>query len=57
MSLVVCVCTQGVDVLNPAFDYVPPELVTLFITNSRGLQPSYVYRILAEYFSPEDYAL
>lgn len=45
---------SGVDVVNPAFDYVPPELVSLFITNARGLQPSYVYRILAEYFSPED---
>ncbi len=32
------------DVVNPAFDYVPPELVSLFITNARGLQPSYVYR-------------
>jgi hypothetical protein len=38
---------QGVDVLNPAFDYVPPELVSLFITNARGLQPSYVYRYAA----------
>jgi translation initiation factor eIF-2B subunit beta len=43
-----------VDVINPAYDYVPPELVDLFITNNGGHQPSYIYRLLQEYYSPED---
>lgn len=44
-----------VTALNPAFDYVPPELVDLFITNIGGHQPSYIYRLLVEYYCPEDY--
>jgi translation initiation factor eIF-2B subunit beta len=46
-----------VDVVNPAFDYIPPDLVDLFITNFGGHQPSYIYRLLAEYYSPQDYKL
>eukprot|EP00771_Trimastix_marina_P001085 gnl/Trimastix_PCT/2126.p1 GENE.gnl/Trimastix_PCT/2126~~gnl/Trimastix_PCT/2126.p1 ORF type:complete len:361 (-),score=59.10 gnl/Trimastix_PCT/2126:76-1158(-) len=44
-------------VINPKYDYVPPELVSLFITNSGGHGPTYIYRLLAEYYSPEDYTL
>ena len=51
--------------MNPQFEYIPPDLVDLFITNvsvvpqlqSGGHQPSYVYRLLSEYYSPEDYDL
>lgn len=39
---------------NPTFDYVPPELVTLFITNTGGNAPSYVYRLLSELYHPDD---
>ncbi|XP_058445327.1 translation initiation factor eIF-2B subunit beta [Malaya genurostris] len=39
---------------NPVFDYVPPELVTLFITNTGGNAPSYVYRLLSELYHPDD---
>jgi len=47
----------AVHVPNPAFDYVPPELVSLLITNIGGNHPSYVYRLLQEYYHPDDYAL
>ncbi|CAF0925666.1 unnamed protein product [Brachionus calyciflorus] len=40
-------------VLNPSFDYVPPELVTLFIFNSTKNAPSYVYRLIREMYSIE----
>ena len=43
--------------LNPAYDYVPPELVSLYVTNMGAHQPSYIYRLLAEYYAPEDYQL
>ncbi len=46
-----------VHVPNPTFDYVPPELVSLFVTDTGGYTPSYVYRLLAEYYTREDYAL
>jgi translation initiation factor eIF-2B subunit beta len=39
------------------FDYVPPELISLFVTDTGGYTPSYVYRLLAEYFSREDFVL
>jgi len=48
---------ENVDVQNPAFDYIPPELVTLYITNFGGHAPSYIYRLLAEYYNPQDYTL
>ncbi|XP_032684005.1 translation initiation factor eIF-2B subunit beta isoform X2 [Odontomachus brunneus] len=42
---------------NPMFDYVPPDLVTLFISNTGGNAPSYVYRLLSELYHPDDYEL
>jgi translation initiation factor eIF-2B subunit beta len=44
-------------VANPAFDYVEPRLVSLFITNIGGHNPAYIYRLLAEYYTPQDYTL
>ncbi|XP_022168226.1 translation initiation factor eIF-2B subunit beta [Myzus persicae] len=46
-----------VDVYNPTYDYVPPENVTLFISNNGGHSPSYVYRLLSEIYHPLDYDL
>ncbi|XP_046561397.1 translation initiation factor eIF-2B subunit beta-like [Haliotis rubra] len=46
-----------VHVQNPVFDYVPPELVTLFISNIGGNAPSYVYRLLSELYHPDDHEL
>lgn len=42
---------------NPAFDYVPPHLISLFITDNGGHTPSYVYRLITEYYSRDDYML
>lgn len=41
-------------VVNPAFDYVPPKLVNLFITDTGGHNPSYMYRLIADYYSADD---
>uniref|UniRef100_A0A0A9XEK2 Translation initiation factor eIF2B subunit beta n=1 Tax=Lygus hesperus TaxID=30085 RepID=A0A0A9XEK2_LYGHE len=43
-----------VSVYNPKFDYVPPDLVTLFISNTGGHAPSYIYRHLTELYHPDD---
>ncbi len=40
---------------TPVFEYVPPELVTLFVSNISGHAPSYVYRLLSELYHPKDY--
>ena len=46
-----------VHVIAPAYDYVAPELISLFVTDTGGYTPSYVYRLLAEYYSAQDYRL
>ncbi|GFR45923.1 hypothetical protein Agub_g7381 [Astrephomene gubernaculifera] len=47
----------NVHVPTPLFDYVPPSLISLFITDMGGRTPSYVYRLLTEYYSRDDYFL
>ncbi len=46
-----------VDGVSPQFDYVPPSCVSLFVTNTGGHPPSYVYRLMREMYDPEDYVL
>ncbi|GBP36431.1 Translation initiation factor eIF-2B subunit beta [Eumeta japonica] len=54
----------------PLYDHVPPDLVTLFVTNqfrfmgrghsvcsSGAFSPSYIYRQLSELYDPSDYQL
>ena len=48
---------ERIHAYNPVFDYVPPELVTLFISNTGGNAPSYVYRLLSELYHLDDYEL
>jgi translation initiation factor 2B subunit (eIF-2B alpha/beta/delta family) len=54
-DIVLCVFVFQTEVLNPAYDYIPPELVSLLITNNGPAVPSYVYRLLQESISPDDY--
>ncbi|CAI9101467.1 OLC1v1038800C1 [Oldenlandia corymbosa var. corymbosa] len=46
--------SPNLHVVNPAFDYVPPNLVSLFITDTGGHNPSYMYRLIADYYSADD---
>jgi translation initiation factor eIF-2B subunit beta len=46
-----------VEILAPSFDFIPPEFIDLFITNNGSHQPSYIYRLLSEFFHPQDYLL
>ena len=43
-----------ISVPSPGFDYVPPDLITLFITEQGAHAPSYIYRLLLELYSTED---
>ncbi|KAH7435029.1 hypothetical protein KP509_06G045900 [Ceratopteris richardii] len=49
--------SPSLQTVNPTFDFVPPDLVSLLITDIGGHTPSYVYRIVAEYYSAEDFVL
>ncbi|KAL7522954.1 hypothetical protein ACHAWX_007697 [Stephanocyclus meneghinianus] len=44
-----------VELVNPVHDYIPPQLIDLYITNIGGFQPSYIYRLLAEYYHSDDW--
>jgi translation initiation factor 2B subunit (eIF-2B alpha/beta/delta family) len=45
-------------VVNPSYDYVPPELISLFVTDQgHGFMPSYVYRQLTEFYHRQDFIL
>ncbi len=48
---------EKVDVENPAFDYLSPELVSLFISDTACYNPSYVYRLLSTQYDAKDYSL
>ena len=54
-------CRRGnlvlnLDVMNPVFDYVPPELVTVLIAGeNEGHSPSYVYHKLSTVCHKKDY--
>ena len=43
--------------INPAYDYIPPDLISLFVTDTGCHSPSYVYRLISEYFASEDHLL
>ena len=45
----------GVEYINPVHDYIPPQLINLYVTNIGGFQPSYIYRLLAEYYHSDDW--
>lgn len=49
--------TASTEVVLPAFDFVPPEYIDLFVTNNGCHLPSYVYRLLSEYYHPADYII
>nr|XP_033801828.1 translation initiation factor eIF-2B subunit beta-like [Geotrypetes seraphini] len=51
------VILSRVSVQCPVFDYVPPELITLFIFNIGGNAPSYIYRLMSELYHPDDHDL
>ncbi|KAF8727616.1 hypothetical protein AX14_007225 [Amanita brunnescens Koide BX004] len=43
-----------VEVVNPYYDYVRPELIDAFITNDGDHPPSSIYRLLKETYDDED---
>ena len=46
--------THNCDVLNPQFDYVPPSLVTLVISNEGGMTPLNLYSVIDEQYCRQD---
>jgi translation initiation factor eIF-2B subunit beta len=42
---------------TPAYDYVPSDLVAIYLTNHGSQNPAYIYRLFAELYSQDDYFL
>jgi translation initiation factor eIF-2B subunit beta len=38
----------------PKYDYVPPDMVSMFVTNLGGQTPQYIYSVLGEFYSKND---
>lgn len=53
-SLLTTIHDDNFHVLSPYYDYVDPKFVSLFITNDEGHPPSYIYRLLDEYYDSVD---
>ena len=49
------VCQENVEVVNPAYDFVSPDLMSLYVTNNGSHQPSYTHRVLAELYHQSDH--
>ncbi|POS86457.1 hypothetical protein EPUL_001709 [Erysiphe pulchra] len=45
---------ENLEIDNPVYDYVPPDLIDLYITNLGAHAPSYLYRIVADHYSNEN---
>ena len=45
---------ENVEVENPISDFVPPDMIDLYITNLGGHAPSYLYRIIKDQYREED---
>jgi len=50
-----CNMMEEVELVNPVHDYIPPDLIKLYVTNIGGFQPSYIYKLLAEYYHTDDW--
>ena len=44
-----------VEFLAPVHDYVKPEHINVYVTNIGTFQPSFIYRLLAEYYHTDDW--
>lgn len=45
------------EVVNPLYDYISPELMDIIITTDGGYSPNFVYRIVLDNYSPQDQSL
>ena len=46
---------EDVELVNPVHDYIPPNLAKLYVTSIGGFQPSYIYKLLSEYYHTDDW--
>jgi translation initiation factor eIF-2B subunit beta len=37
-------CVENIDVIVPAYDYLPPKMISLILTSQEGYTPKNIYR-------------
>ncbi|VDD89352.1 unnamed protein product [Enterobius vermicularis] len=45
---------SNVHIVNPLFDLIPAQLVSLYICHTSVLSPPHVYRLIGDYYHPND---
>ena len=45
---------REVDVVNPVYDYIPPEYIDLILTTKGGYDPSYIFRLMKDCYPNKD---
>ena len=46
-------CLENIEVVVPAYDYVPPKMVSLILTNQEGYTPENIYRAFHELYGKQ----
>ncbi|MFH4974220.1 hypothetical protein AB6A40_000929 [Gnathostoma spinigerum] len=41
-------------IVNPTFDIIPAQLISLYISHTSAVTPPHVYRLIVEYYHPDD---
>uniref|UniRef100_F1L675 Translation initiation factor eIF2B subunit beta n=2 Tax=Ascaris suum TaxID=6253 RepID=F1L675_ASCSU len=41
-------------IINPLFDLIPSQLISLYISHTSAISPSHVYRLIGDYYHPDD---
>jgi translation initiation factor eIF-2B subunit beta len=45
---------SNIEAIVPAYDYVSPDFISLYITNQGGFTPNYIYRQFSDQYSKEE---
>lgn len=47
-------CPENIQAIVPAFDYIPPDMISLFVTDQGGFTPDQIYRQFQDLYSYEE---
>lgn len=51
------ICFENIEVIIHAYEFIPPDLISIYVTNNGSHQPSYIYKLLSEFYHHQDYTM
>jgi len=51
------ICFENIEVIIHAYEFIPPDLISIYVTNNGSHQPSYIYKLLSEFYHHQDYTV